>query len=89
MLAAVLDHAGGLDLHPSQAVPEQLHHHCLSAGRLPQLLQFRYEPHLIRFPQRQLQKELLEGVHMRGRQGGERHAAHGELRLSQEAEGPQ
>jgi len=78
VLAAVLDHAGGADIHAAQTVPVQDRDHDIPVGRLPELQQQRHEPDPVRVPQRQLQEELPEGVHVRRRQGRERRAAPGE-----------
>lgn len=78
VLAAVLDHAGGADIHAAQTVPVQDRDHDIPVGRLPELQQQRHEPDPVRVPQRQLQEELPEGVHVRRRQGCERRAAPGE-----------
>lgn len=78
VLAAVLDHAGGADIHAAQTVPVQDRHHDIPVGRVLELQQQRHEPDPVRVPQRQLQEELPQSVHVRGRQGRERGPASGE-----------
>jgi len=78
VLAAVLDHAGGADIHAAQTVPVQDRHHDIPVGRVPELQQQRHEPDPVRVPQRQLQEELPQGVHVRCGQGRERGPAPGE-----------
>jgi len=50
------------------------------AGRLLELLQLGDEPRLVRVPLGELQEELHEGVHLRGRKGSQRRASSGKFR---------
>lgn len=81
MLAALLAHPDSADLHTAQSVSNGHYHHHIPAGAVPELLQQRDESNTLRLLERQLQEELLEGVHVHSRQGRECHVAHREQRV--------
>lgn len=78
-LLGVADH-----VHREHAAGIQVLHVAAFARLVPELLEFGDEPNLVRVLERQLQEELLEGVHVRGWPRRQRHPPHGEQRVSEE-----